>query len=56
MRITIYDHSENPLVLEHVTRIEEELEGDTIVMHDDVDGRVEVEADEIEKFEGGPGE
>ena len=53
MHIVIYDHSDNPLVLEHVTRIDEELEGDMVILYDEVDGRVEVQADEIEKFEGG---
>jgi hypothetical protein len=38
MHITVYDHSDTPYVLEHVTRIQKELEGDTIIMHDAMDG------------------
>lgn len=53
MRVVIYQYTEPPLVLEHVTRILEEVEGDVIEVRDSVEGRLEFRSDDIMKFEGG---
>jgi hypothetical protein len=52
MVVTVYQYTEAPLILEHVYKIEEENEGDTIVFYDRVDGRTETGPDDIVKFEG----
>lgn len=52
MRIVIHETSDTPLILDHVTRIEEELEGDTVIIYDQQEGRLEFQIDDIERFEG----
>jgi hypothetical protein len=52
MHIVVYQHSEAPLILDQVYRIEEEDGGDTIIIYDKVDGRTEFGPDDVIKFEG----
>lgn len=52
MHIVVYQHTEAPLVLDEVYRIEETDGGDTIIIYDRRDGRTEFEPDAIIKFEG----
>lgn len=51
MRITVYLHNEKPYVLEHVRSIVEQNEGDTIIILDEEDGRLEFQDEDIKKFE-----
>lgn len=51
MKVVLYQHTEAPLILTHVVRIEEENEGDTIIIHDLVDGRTEFQDSDIEHAE-----
>lgn len=52
MKVVVYQHTEPPYPLDEVVRIEETEDGDTIIIYDRRDGRLEFSPDDIIKFEG----
>jgi hypothetical protein len=52
MHIIVYQHTEKPLVLEQVYRIDHPDESDVVTIYDRVDGRLEFDPEDIIKFEG----